>query len=491
MKTFIENEVKYLRQLGSRTTGSDSHKKLVKRVYSKLSELGYEVNRDSFSFKRWSINSEDEINLSIQNKNIPIAAAYPYSGTTQNASPDHFIEGKLCRISSKRIKSLKKLFTAESKRQNTNDLIGFYKVPNICIPAKFAFRYLEDYGKLLPKKVDGPLITSALAGCAKVLNNAKQAGFKAVVFIWYGELSTEHSLNQYIPFIEKYHDMPAVWLSADKEKLLVKAQREAVSGRLKLKASIEENCKTETIWAVSKGNQDSKYAKESIIVATHSDGVNSIEENGHIGLLELAKWATKHLHNRNIIFVFFTGHLRLADFASNHDQALSAWLNMHEQEWKGDEANTQKAVAGLVIEHLGAIEKPINGSSTKLESPPKRVDELVYVTTDELYSNIFKPNWSKQPDILTIAIRPIKFKFFSWLLRRKIPSVHFGEGQPLFKHNIPSIALVSGPSYLMTEFKGEQPILEDLHLMEEQIDNFKKILEKLDKSSKKEIGELN
>uniref|UniRef100_UPI000561EB48 hypothetical protein n=1 Tax=Microbacterium sp. B19 TaxID=96765 RepID=UPI000561EB48 len=105
-----------------------------------------------------------------------------------------------------------------------------------------------------------------------------------------------------------------------------------------------------TVWAVSSGS--GIHADESVLVVTHSDGGNAVEENGFIGLLELARDAAETPHDRTIVFVLVAGHLRIPAVTA-HGQATTAWLHAH-PEWWSPAADGRTAVAGLVIEHLGA-----------------------------------------------------------------------------------------------------------------------------------------
>lgn len=53
MNEFIKEEVSFLRDLGSRTTGSKAHKTLIQRVYQQFRDLGYnDIKKDSFTFDR-------------------------------------------------------------------------------------------------------------------------------------------------------------------------------------------------------------------------------------------------------------------------------------------------------------------------------------------------------------------------------------------------------------------------------------------------------
>lgn len=104
------------------------------------------------------------------------------------------------------------------------------------------------------------------------------------------------------------------------------------------------------LFAVSRGS--GPHAESSILVVSHSDGGNCVEENGHIGLLALARDAAESPHDQTIVFVYTAGHLRIPA-VTKHGQATTAWLEAHLNLWSPQQ-NGLTAVADLVIEHLGA-----------------------------------------------------------------------------------------------------------------------------------------
>ncbi|HEY4992949.1 MAG TPA: hypothetical protein VII33_12785 [Nakamurella sp.] len=139
-----------------------------------------------------------------------------------------------------------------------------------------------------------------------------------------------------------------VWVAERDGQDLIDAARTGAEAHLVLDASVTPFSESDTVWAVSEGAS----TEETILVVTHSDGTNSVEENGHIGPLELARQATAPRHRRTMVFVATTGHLRIPA-VSQHGQATSACFDANADLWAGRPGQA-RAVAGLVIEHLGA-----------------------------------------------------------------------------------------------------------------------------------------
>ncbi|MFK4853628.1 hypothetical protein ACI3KT_18515, partial [Microbacterium sp. ZW T6_19] len=160
----------------------------------------------------------------------------------------------------------------------------------------------------------------------------------------------DEARGQYLPFTRPHQGVPAVWVPESEGDRILAAARRGDQATLTLEATRHHGATMDTVWAVSPGA--GPHADESILVVTHSDGGNAIEENGHIGLLALAQDAATIPHDRTIVFVLTAGHLRIPA-VTLHGQATTAWLQAHPEMWDADAAGLT-AVAGLVIEHLGA-----------------------------------------------------------------------------------------------------------------------------------------
>lgn len=441
----IEEEHNYLASLGSRPTGSVAHKLLIERVAQKFIDLGLTIHRDTHTFTKWELPSKDNLNLSIDGKSIEVSSAFPYSGqTTPNG-----ISAKLVYVKNNKNKHWKKARGA----------IAVFEVPHILVPVNLLLSSWEN------KKIDGygknPLLSAMALG--PKLHKAKKAGVLAVIAVWKG-LSKEEAIGQYLPFTFPYQDIPAVWLAGESAEAIISGAKEERNANIVLNASLIENCITETIWASVPG----KNTNETIIISTHSDGVNVLEENGHLGLLKLAEQAVQQLNERTMVFAFITGHMHIPA-VTDHGQASTAWLKKHPELWRGNK-NEAKAVGALVIEHLGAREFQEN-SSGKYETSHKAEAEIIYATTAELNS-LVKKIWNKEN--VENVYKPSSL-------------IHFGEGEPLYENKIPAIALLTTPTYLLAE---REENFVDINLAKQQIENFSKLLFAFDGTAKIDFGKV-
>lgn len=458
-KSEIVSGIKTMNSFGTRITGSDGQLAFIKYLKDQIRDMDLEVYSDPFYFKKWE---KKEASLKIFGYNGPeqieISSVFPYSGETKDTG-----------ITSE-------LFYVEDKLRGyagVKDKIAVIEVSELeGLPSEVAFdkrsAYPEDVQ--LPDNYSGPVATTFVKFTyAKI---AKLRGARAIVFIWKG-LNDELAKGQYLPFILEYQGIPAVWVSETQGKIVKEAAKAHRTATITLTADKMRHAYTETFYCMLKGESD----KESVIINTHTDGTNCVEENGPIAMLQLIKTLKEKKLNRNHIFVFVTGHFRLPvfkDLEGGGVQATSKWLAMHPDLWDGKQGHL-KAVAGVSIEHLGCMEyADIDG---EYKATGEIQTELVYTgnnTMDDIYMEFAR----QRETVRTMTLRGHNF-------------LHFGEGQPLFNVGIPEIALVTAPDYLCVESENCEMDKFDANLMYEQTVMFENIIKKIDEVDTKEIGECD
>ncbi|CAI1006546.1 hypothetical protein [Serratia entomophila] len=427
-------QIRRLRELGPRTSGNDAHRALISEVAAELSALGYNVQRDRHTFERWDA-SPDSTALQIEGVDVPLSSTWPYSGETGPLG----VTAPLVLLRGRR----KKWKAAAGK-------IAVIEIHNIDVPANLL---LDSWGGELPfDTLANPVIGSELADI--VLTKAREAGVLGVVAIW-GSIVDEAAHGQYLPFTRDYQGIPAVWVPQSQRNAVLAAAERGKEATLTLDARKTEGATMDTLWAVSRGT--GPQAEEAVLVVTHSDGGNAVEENGHLGLLALARDAAANAHNRTIVFVYTAGHLRIP-CVTKHGQATTAWLAAHPECWS-PEYEGLTAVAGLVIEHLGAKHFCVDPSSGQYGPDGTLEPELLYATTRE-FAQLALATWSGASMNAVVPVKPGAL-------------VHLGEGEPLFDHGIPAVALVTGPMYLLAETDADTV---DIDTLTRQIDSFRRLL---------------
>lgn len=449
----VLKDVKLMNSFGTRLTGSIGHRNFIRYLKKELMQRGLDVYSDPFRFLRWE---EKESHLMIEGEEIHISSAFPYSGRTNEDG----ITAELVHVDDQRLGYL----SAKGK-------IAVVKIDELNIlPSEIAFdkrsSFPEDVS--IPEKYDGPVATAFVN--FPFLKAAKACGVKGVVCIWSG-MSDARIEGQYLPFILPYQGIPAVWVnSTDGAKVLDAAQAHKTAN-LKLIADKERSASTETFYTILEG----KNTKEAIIINTHTDGTNCIEENGPLALLDMIDYFKDKELERSLIFVFVSGHFRLPSFktiAGGGVQATSKWLAMHRDLWDGIGGHT-KAVAGVAVEHLGCkmFKDDENGVYRQVGDVETELSYTGNDTLDKLYLDCVKD----RDRYRVITMRGHNF-------------LHFGEGQPLFNCGIPDIALVTAPDCLCVVSDNHEMDKFDPELMYEQIDTFIDVVSRLLSMTSGQIG---
>ena len=176
---------------------------------------------------------------------------------------------------------------------------------------------------------------------APSLAAAEDAGALGVIRVW-TNISDEAAMHQDQPWGSPPAGVPALWVGRNagpQLKAMAAAQQEVT---LRLQAAVTPDKTTDNLWAVLPGQTD-----ETIIINSHSDGCNSFEENGGLGVLALAKYFSRvplSRRRRTLVFLITTGH-----FGHGMVPGTATWQTENPD-------LMERAVACLTLEHLGATE---------------------------------------------------------------------------------------------------------------------------------------
>lgn len=451
--------IEKMNAFGPRLTGNSAHKAFIKYLKDEIHSLGIETYTDPYFFNRWEEkNSSLIIHTETGDKDVHISSVFPYSGETASDG----VTAELVHITDQRLGFL-----------GLDGKIAVVKIDELnFLPSSIAFhiRNRRPETASIPEKYNGPVATAFVN--FPFLQNAKFAGCKGVICIWDG-MSNEMIEGQYLPFILDYQDLPCVWINSTDGQAVLSAAERHTEATLTLEAEKENNCETESFYCILPG----KNTSEAIIINTHTDGTNCIEENGPIAMLSMLKYYAAKELERTLIFIFATGHFRLPDFktaAGGGVQATSKWLAAHQDLWDGKKGHI-KAVACVSIEHLGSVmwkdrfgvyQKVGNVETELVYTGNKKLDEIYYKCLDG------------RDNVNTVTLRGHNF-------------LHFGEGQPPFNCGIPEISLVTAPDCLTVISKSNEMDKFDIDLMYEQTDTFLKITDTLLPMPAIEIGKCD
>ncbi|MDD3946878.1 MAG: hypothetical protein PHI19_03470 [Clostridia bacterium] len=456
--TKMQSLVEEMVSLGPRLTGNKAHAEFIGIIKRELKEMGVPCFQDKLTLKkrwepkRWKLVIDD----GDEKFEIKDVSYYPYSGVTDAEG----VSGKLFDAG----KNIGNYMGSANK-------IAVIAMSVFEADAGLVFKkrsvYPQDYCP--PKKMASPVVSSFVF--APMLKRAKRMGAKGVICIMHG-CSPDNAAHQYLPFITFYQDCPALWVNDIDGARILEAEKKGGSAELVLEADIVEKSPTQSLYVVLQGKNDN----ETILINTHTDGTNAFEENGAIGLLSLIEHFSRipeEKRERTLIFSFITGHFQLPQFGSPLNQATNRFLKKHREFWDGKGCH-RKAVAGVSIEHLGCTEWRDSKDRKEYMKVSDIDPELVFVANSKL-NKLYLDCLKERKNVKTMTLKPKNF-------------VYFGEGQPLYLVGIPTISLCPGPDYLCTNSPTGYLEKMNYELMTEQVETFKKVIERLDTMPKKEIG---
>ncbi|KAJ7890914.1 hypothetical protein B0H14DRAFT_3126505 [Mycena olivaceomarginata] len=405
---FYTKEIDVVAQLKSRLTGSTNHTNFVDYLEHELKSLGLEVISEYFDFEYNTPPSS--LALSVNGQSVPPSAYVPYSGDTVASG----VSGSLVQIAAPAGATVSpdwapargKIAVVNITNTPTNGTAVFPVWPGS-----------QQWGAI-------PGIPATNAG-VKNLTAAAAAGVKG-----------------YGPFKINYQGMPALYVT---NQALENAQAKAgQSSTLTSTGTLIHKRRTRTLYVVVEGTH---YKKESVIISTHTDGTNAVEENGHIALLAKARELAASRPKRTTVLVFLTGHLHASGFTGT-GRVFERWFQDHPELW-----------AGRV----------------------RVVPEWLFAATSQLAALLGKAWNGAQPGVLR-AINPNKS-----LIEQS------GEGLPLLWNNIPEISLCTGPDWLLKiwpdDFDERQ--LADVPAVKRQTESFLKIWQTIDGWSAEEFGTVD
>ncbi len=446
--------VEKMNSFGPRYTGSKAHQDYIESIKSEIRDMGFEIYSDPFYFERWEALDSSLKILGETETVIPVSSVHPYSGKTS----DEGITVPLYH------------FKNAADVKNIKDKIAVFEVSNIdFIPSEIAFDKRSSFPEdvAMEAKYEGPVITTFVKFVFGML--AKSGKAKAAVFVW-KNLHDDCVKGQYLPFILEYQNLPILWVNETDGMTLLKAADENKTANLILKSDMDEHAYTESFYCVKKGKKDG----ESVIINTHTDGPNCVEENGPVAIIEMMRALKDVELERTHVFVFTTGHFRLPSFkdiSTGSFQSASRWMAMHRQLWDGKHGHL-RCVANLTLEHLGCKEwRSVDGEYKYTGKPDL---ELVY-TGNKVMDKLYIDTVKGRENVRTMTLRGHNM-------------LHFGEGQNFFTMGVPGICMVPAPYYLCVESESHEMEKFDPELMLEQTETFMKLVYKIEEMSADELG---
>ena len=438
----VWDNVKWMAKLGPKFTGNAAHTRFVEFLATQLQSLGLDLTRDRYTFprweaKRWGISIQP---TSGQPFKVPVTSYWPYSGQT----PAEGVTGELVYGGTHPAYQL----------SGVQGKIVFVDFANE--PAPWGEWY-QPWG-VLPSGTDFPPKAPMIRSPINKLGAFQKAGAAGVILGW-TNISDSNAADQYTPFGATLQNVPALYVGMESGSKLKAMAGSSAKATLVLEADVFPNTPTDTLLATLPGSS----ADEVIIVNTHTDGSNALQENGGLGILALAKYFSripKSERKRTMVFVLATGH-----FANSYVPSIRGVIDKHPD-------LIQKVVAALAVEHLGAREW---ADDAALNYRPTGQDEwMLAITRLKSTGDVMLEAFEGLGKRRFAAINPVKAGFL-------------GEGNALSMEGVPSVGFMVAPDYLCTT--PESGCIEKLspELMHAQLQALAKALHKMDVMSAAEL----
>ena len=465
-----------LAALGLRATGTRAQNVYINWILKQLKSVpGAQVAEQRFEINRWSPGEmELQLNSGGTTSAIPIAAPVPYAKATRSAG----VSAPLALIPDEE----------QITAANAAGKIVVRPAPAGNVPNYDFFLPVVSWFVYDPENTIDP--TQSFFGDfinynARVadLRNAAAAGAKGILFV--KELPRAQLTDHYEPYEGTPWGVPGVYLGVDEGKQITDALASGaqVSARLVLHARFRQ-VETPNVYATIPGQ-----SAQRIVVDSHTDGTNAVEDNGPIAMVAMARYLASlplSCRPRSVEFVFPTAHFyqRLVDVDHRYG---GAGVIAKQLDGEYDEG---KVSSVLTVEHLGAIDyeqvpRADGGPGSELMPNGLRAIQFVAITpSPSLVSTVTEVvrSYDMQRTILLQgADAP----------GSTVPShCNFGgEGTPYNVHLLPTIGEISAPQSLYDPPFGLEGI--DFDVMHSELLGYTELLNRLGAMSQAEVaGEI-
>ncbi|RRG18780.1 hypothetical protein D3P96_02005 [Weissella viridescens] len=418
----------HLNTYGPRLTANDTHIASINWLKDEIQKLDYQVTSDIHYLNFWEAN---DYHLRTVDQELPLSSYFPYSGLT----PDTGVTAPL-------------VFADTTVSQDVSGKIPIFILDVIA----------EGVVPFNSEQIMHPMNISGIA--IKALETAKAKGAVGGLFIW-KNLSPELAGKEILPFQNEFMDIPAVWTNEDQIPALQALADAATPVTLTLTGNYVEHKATESFFVKIPGTDASN--NESLLLTTHTDGPNAVEENGPVALLTVLKYLkdSQTTFPQTLIVAFVSGHFQQRQMGPNDAKATGRWLDQFPELWDGKDHHL-KAKFALTLEHLGCLHL-YDDENHHFVKTTNVQEDYVYVHTDDTIKQILTDKlqaFDGKDDISFVDPTHVAY---------------FGEGMPIFKRGIPNMATITMPEWLFLEpLPFTQP---NMDLMSEQIDTAIAILE--------------
>ena len=422
----------WMAKLGPKYTGNEAHRTFVEFLAKELGGAGLKVERQSYTFprweaKRWALRIAPVAGAAFD---APVISYFPYSGET----PGTGVSGGLVYCGT------------APHFQLPAGLQGKIALIDCPVGARPYGDWYQPWG-MYPESMKMPASVRPARSPVNSLEGFRKAGAVGVVLAW-TDISDDNAADHYGPFSRPHQGIPGLWVGREAGARLRGLAAANASATLTLEGTITPNTPTDTLVATLEGADPG----EAIIVNTHTDGPNAIEENGGIGLLALARYFTrlpKTQRRRSLAFVLTTGH-----FAGPWVPSIRGVIGKYPE-------LIRKTAAAVTIEHLGCTDWEDDASFRYRATGENEL--AVALSPHQSTAKILLEALQGSNNQRTAVVNPVKGGFL-------------GEGSSLARAGIPTIGYMPMPNYLLAGTKDGCIEKVNPALLHGQIQVFAKVL---------------
>ena len=370
----LEAVIDELVAIGPRYTASPAHRRFESLLADGFRAAGAEVFTDDYLVPSWD---PDDVQLEIEASEgryrpVTVASVYPHSGTTDPAG----VIGRLIDLGA--------LSSVDLRNADLRGCVALITYPPLREPLPYPSIWGLAHGDDEPAPREWGMGSQHWLAIEKLRQQLLGMGAVGLIVGWQ-ELGPGPAAGQYQPILppsvrklygeanpelaalrdESHGGVPAVWVDRAVRAQLSTAARAAQRVRLVLTTAPEVPRPTSTIVAELPGSTD-----DAIVLVTHTDGVNVIQENGPLALVALASRLARErpaVRRHCMIFIAATAHF--CRTVLDRDGVMSiaeseGVLTRHPEIGR-------RAVAAVGIEHLGSLEVEDGGDDWALTGRPE------------------------------------------------------------------------------------------------------------------------
>lgn len=360
----MHRDVRHMVDMGPRLTGTDAHNEFIDWLDHGFRSAGCRMlPRDEFSFNRWLVDRWGLELLDGPGKGpVRVAAYQPYSGQTSPSgvvAPLVYLGAVPPLALSGNPQDITALRTAIQRLRRELDDWARAAIAGIPGGVKGRIVLVDTQTVPLTERDFDPLTTYAYdPGVSPAATpNFKRTVFSEIpspsVFVEAGaagyictlDASPACAAGIYGPYGNAITGLPSLLVDREAGAQLRRFAAGTPRARLTMTSNIKR-VNTPQLVGLLPGDGSTD---EVMILNTHTDGMNFVEENGGIGLVWLARYFARRRLKRTLVFSAVSGHFAGPDTGGDGLPQTEGFIERHPD-------LVRRAAASLTLEHLGCSE---------------------------------------------------------------------------------------------------------------------------------------